>query len=233
MALSQRDAFKSYLRRDRVHDSALTMLLIVQCWIIAVAAPLAAIGGPGSRVLLELLILAFAFIVFLISRGTVATAVASFAIASGLTGSTLQFWAPSNLSLLLAHGGTLTAMILVCYIVGRAVLAPGEITGHRVLGAIALYLNFGILFATAYRLVWDFVPGSLSGIPAGLASWKAYGSMLYFSLVTLTSVGYGDIVPVHPFARTLSNLEAIVGQLYPATLLARLITLELERHHRR
>jgi len=45
--------------------------------------------------------------------------------------------------------------------------------------------------------------------------------------------GYGDIVPVDPFARTLSNLEAIVGQLYPATLLARLITLELERHHRR
>jgi len=45
--------------------------------------------------------------------------------------------------------------------------------------------------------------------------------------------GYGDIVPVGPFARTLANLEAIVGQLYPAALLARLITLELERHHRR
>jgi hypothetical protein len=63
-------------------------------------------------------------------------------------------------------------------------------------------------------------------------SSKAYGSILYFSFVTLTSVGYGDIVPVHPFARTLSNLEAILGQLFPATLLARLITLELERHRR-
>ena len=111
-------------------------------------------------------------------------------------------------------------------------LAPGEITGHRVLSAVALYLNFGLLFATAYRLVWDLVPGALSGIPAGIPSWKAYGSMLYFSLVTLTSVGYGDIVPVHPFARTLSNIEAIIGQLYPATLLARLITLEFARHRR-
>jgi hypothetical protein len=47
----------------------------------------------------------------------------------------------------------------------------------------------------------------------------------YFSFVTLTSVGYGDIVPVHPFARGLANIEAIIGQLYPATLLARLVTL--------
>ncbi|HUB63281.1 MAG TPA: potassium channel family protein, partial [Methylocella sp.] len=49
----------------------------------------------------------------------------------------------------------------------------------------------------------------------------------------LTTVGYGDITPVHPIARSLCNLEAIIGQLYPATLLARLVTLELEDRHRR
>jgi hypothetical protein len=49
--------------------------------------------------------------------------------------------------------------------------------------------------------------------------------------MTLTSVGYGDIAPLHPFARSLVSVEAIIGQLYPATLLARLVTLELE--HRR
>jgi len=48
----------------------------------------------------------------------------------------------------------------------------------------------------------------------------------------LTTTGFGDIAPVHPFARSLANLEAIVGQLYPATILARLVTLELE-HRRR
>jgi Ion channel len=232
VALSQRDALKSYLRPDRIHDPALTMLLIVQCMIIAVGAPFAALGAPGSRELLELLILAFAFLVFLIARGTVATTIASFAIVAGVTGSLLQFWAPSKLSLLLAHSGVLGAMVLVTYIVGRAVLAPGQITAHRVLGAIALYLNFGLMFAAAYRLVWDFMPDSPNGIPSGIASWKAYGSIRYFSFVTLTSVGYGDIVPVHPLVRTLSNLEAILGQLFPATLLARLITLELERHRR-
>jgi hypothetical protein len=62
---------------------------------------------------------------------------------------------------------------------------------------------------------------SRRGIDRG-ASWRA----------TLTTVGYGDIVPVHPLARSLSNLEAVIGQLYPATLLARLVTLELEDRHR-
>jgi hypothetical protein len=58
------------------------------------------------------------------------------------------------------------------------------------------------------------------------------GNLIYFSFVTLTSVGYGDIVPLHPFARGLANVEAIIGQLYPATLLARLVTLEIEgRRH--
>ena len=52
-------------------------------------------------------------------------------------------------------------------------------------------------------------------------------SKIYLSFVTLTSTGYGDIVPVHPLARSLCNIEMIIGQLYPATLLARLVTLEL------
>ena len=52
--------------------------------------------------------------------------------------------------------------------------------------------------------------------------------MLYLSLGTLTTAGSGDIAPLHPIARSLCNLEAMIGQLYPATLLARLVTLQLE-----
>jgi voltage-gated potassium channel Kch len=53
-------------------------------------------------------------------------------------------------------------------------------------------------------------------------------TMLYFSYTTLTTTGYGDIVPVSPLARSLANLESIVGQLYLATAIARLVTLELQ-----
>jgi hypothetical protein len=68
-------------------------------------------------------------------------------------------------------------------------------------------------------------------LPAYQLIWSR-GSLLYFSFVNLTSVGFWDIVPVHPVARSLANLEAVVGQLFPATLLARLITLQLEARRR-
>ena len=52
-------------------------------------------------------------------------------------------------------------------------------------------------------------------------------TLLYFSFSTLTTVGYGDITPLHPMARNIANFEAVLGQLYPATLLARLVSLEI------
>jgi hypothetical protein len=51
--------------------------------------------------------------------------------------------------------------------------------------------------------------------------------LIYFSFVTLTTVGYGDMAPIHPLTRSLATLEALVGQLYPAILIARLVSLEL------
>jgi Ion channel len=74
-------------------------------------------------------------------------------------------------------------------------------------------------------------PHAFSGLNVA-ESPKFVSDLSYFSFVTLTTVGYGDIVPVHPLARSLSSVEAIIGQLYPATLLARLVTLELEDRRR-
>lgn len=82
-------------------------------------------------------------------------------------------------------------------------------------------------FASLFLLAGLFVPDAFSGITfedtTGLAS-----QLIYFSFATLTTVGYGDIVPVRPIARSLCNVEAIFGQLFPATLLARLVSLELQ-----
>ena len=58
-------------------------------------------------------------------------------------------------------------------------------------------------------------------------------TMIYFSFGTLTTAGSGDIAPIHPFARSLANIESMIGQLYPATLLARLVTLEIEDEPKR
>jgi hypothetical protein len=101
------------------------------------------------------------------------------------------------------------------------------VTFHRVIGAVLLYLNIGLIFVALFCFVGLSIPTAFTGIGPLRDNLSVAGDLIYFSFVTLTSVGYGDIVPLHPFARGLANVEAIIGQLYPATLLARLVTLEL------
>jgi Ion channel len=111
-------------------------------------------------------------------------------------------------------------------IVARAVFRRGRVTYHRIVGAVLLYLLVAVGFAALFACVGLSIPDAFKGVAfednAALAS-----ELFYLSFVTLTTTGYGDIIPVHPLARSLCNFEAIVGQLYPATLLARLVTLEL------
>ena len=133
---------------------------------------------------------------------------------------------------MLPRGGAILTFSALTWVVARAVYAPGRVTLHRIQGAIVLYLNFAIVFASVYRLMWDLIPTAFANLSAPAGGPGEIDTMLYFSFTTLTTTGFGDITPVHPFARALANLEAIIGQLYPATILARLVTLELE-HRRR
>ena len=133
---------------------------------------------------------------------------------------------PSPLTAWIAACTGVLAWASVCAVVVSAVFGPGRITHYRIQGAIVLYLAFASMFAELYRPV-DFVaPRAFSGMSGGTEA-TSVAAMTYFSLTTLTSTGFGDIVPVHPWARSLANFEAVVGQLYPATVVARLITLEL------
>jgi hypothetical protein len=107
-----------------------------------------------------------------------------------------------------------------------SVRGGGRITYHRVVGAVLLYLLIAVTFAALFAFVGLSIPDAFKGIAfeddSALAS-----ALFYLSFVSLTSTGYGDIVPVHPLARSLCNIESVIGQLYPATILARLVTLEL------
>ena len=105
----------------------------------------------------------------------------------------------------------------------------GPVTGHRVRGAVAGYLLLGLSCAYAYALIDILIPGAFQMPAADLQSRKAQSdAFLYFSIVTLTTLGYGDITAVHPVARSVVMMEALLGQLYPAILIARLVTLQME-----
>jgi hypothetical protein len=124
---------------------------------------------------------------------------------------------------------SLLSMLALTVVVLAQVNRSGTVTGHRVRGAVAGYLLLGLSCAYAYSLIESLIPGALQMSAAGLQSREAQSdAFLYFSIVTLTTLGYGDITAVHPVARSVVMMEALLGQLYPAILIARLVTLQME-----
>lgn len=117
-----------------------------------------------------------------------------------------------------------STIALFAAVILRRVFAAGSITVARIEGAVAVYLLVGVLWALLYEALLLQVPGAFTAA-AGIAPGQA--DLSYFSFVTLTTVGYGDVTPVSPAARSLAVVEALIGQLYPAVLIARLVSLEI------
>jgi hypothetical protein len=139
----------------------------------------------------------------------------------------LRLQHPSTLDLYLDASAWILLGLALSWVVARAVFAPGRITYHRIMGAILLYLAIGLTFVALYTFVGLLIPDAYSGMAVTDTPTLA-STIIYFSFGTLTTAGSGDIAPLHPIARSLCNVEAMIGQLYPATLLARLVTLEIE-----
>jgi len=124
---------------------------------------------------------------------------------------------------------TLLYFVLLTWVLLRQVFKEGEVTVVRVRGAVAAYILVGITFGFLYQLL-ELRLDTAFNLPATAGAPGDYGHdshLLYFSFITLTTVGYGDITALHPVTRMFVIMEALIGQLYPATLLARLVSLEI------
>jgi len=119
---------------------------------------------------------------------------------------------------------TIVAITVIALVLLMQIFRTGRVTHVRIQGAIAVYLLFGVAWAHAYHVVNMLHPGSFAA-PAGELSVPA--DWIYFSFITLTTVGYGDITPVSTLSRALAIAEALVGQLYLAIMVARLVAMEL------
>ncbi len=103
----------------------------------------------------------------------------------------------------------------------RDILFANQVTVDIIRGSICVYFLIGFVWALLYGIGVSFDPHAFS---QSLIEAESYGKSIYFSFTTLTTLGYGDIIPVSPWAKMLTNLEAIVGQLYPAILISILVS---------
>ncbi len=127
----------------------------------------------------------------------------------------------TSLTTIISHWGYLLFFSLTTLSIWFRISQEAKINTPVIQGSICIYLLGGIIFSFTYSTVQFFDPQAFSIPPEILGS----NSLLYFSFTTLTTVGYGDITPVNPFAMTLSNAEAIIGQLYPAIIIGKLVSL--------
>jgi hypothetical protein len=213
--------------RGKYSDWLLTLLTALMVLMIFVFAPLQANGFYASQGFAIAGLLVIIGGVVIISANPLALALMCIAFVANVAVFLLRLYQPLwHYNLYLLAAAWLIISITLGTIVARAVFRRGRITYHRIVGAVLLYLLIAVCFATLFAFVGLSIPDAFRGVmfkdDAALAS-----ELFYLSFVTLTTTGYGDVVPVHPLARSLCNIEAVVGQLYPATLLARLVTLEL------
>jgi Ion channel len=211
--------------RERYSDPLLTALTIMLSILLFVVGPLQAAGVVTENYFGFAFGLVLFAAIFIVSDNGVAVGAILVAIALIAVATVLPLRQLSTFNIYLDATAWMIAGVTLGIVVARAVFAPGKVTFHRIVGAVLLYLTIGLTFVALFCLVGLLVPNAFTGLGPLADNRGVAGNLTYFSFVTLTSVGYGDIVPLHPFVRGLANVEAIIGQLYPATLLARLVTL--------
>jgi hypothetical protein len=210
---------------ERYQDPSLSALMVAQVILIFAAEPLAFEGFEPPLVatgiivggLILLLVLGSyrhgALIIVLAAGG-----IRLLTLGAGLTWSVPATGVAEEISAALG-------LLAVMWAVSGIVFGPGRVTAHRVRGAIVLYLSIAIIFAFLYRLITEVAPAAFSGLKFAPGQNGALSPYLYYSMTSLTTLGLGDITPVNAFARSLTTLEALFGQLFPAVILARILTL--------
>jgi hypothetical protein len=202
--------------------------------ITLVAAPVFGVMGLSTRFMeavLALNILAAALIT-LFSFGTYMGLVLLALVFAARGGHALLGYEPL---LATSQGiGAAICLISICIML-RFILSEGTVTTERIFAALDVYLLIGIMCGLLFCIFEEEWPGSFSFQGSSLAVSKQdpLAHTLYFSFVTLGTLGYGDIIPVGGPARALAVVESISAQMYLVVVVARLVSLykgEADRH---
>ncbi len=200
--------------------------LVLMMLLAPIAEPEGSLRFATSLVFAFLLV----FSVWTVSHEARATMIASALALIVFLGSTLMDW--FDLGQTFGVSILIVACLFFAYVASlvlRDVFLSRTVTAQTIMGAICAYILLGMLWGYLYSLVNALQPGAFSDNIEGTG---LIGRFVYFSMVTLTTLGYGDITPVSAVARGLAVVQATLGQVYLTVLVARLVGIHLTQNGR-
>ena len=144
--------------------------------------------------------------------------------------------ASTNIEFIIGLVSAITLLLMVIIIIIKDIISEDENYIDAVFGSISAYLLIGVTWALVYYLTDTLLPGAIfvnTDLPADVVQLfgkSDFGYYNYFSLVSMTTLGYGDLIPAHPITRALATYQAIFGQMFIAILVARLVALHIARN---
>lgn len=223
--LAQRDRDGQALGRHSLMLGSLILMLV--------ALPLLE-WSPGRNLRFPILFGLVLFAAIWVNRTQHWLLWAAVAIGLGsVAGNAIAFVTASNAIRIGADLIGLVLLVFTTFVILNSVAKEKEVELDTVVGGICVYLLIGVCFATLYRLLVDLVPGAflMQGqplTPDGDEAGSLPARLLYFSFITLTTTGIGDITPRAEIAQMLTAGESVIGQLYVAIFIARLMGLHIK-----
>ena len=206
---------------ENTNFTKLLLALLIFLIGVPLADDLSGLSGPIVRLLLvsSLLIIG---VWSLKGSGRLFSVAIAFVI-SGIIFNAVSVRVASPIFLYGAYISLLGFLLIAVWCALKQVAIGTEVSANRLVGAVCVYLLLGVIWAFAYTLLDLLSPGSFQGFsPLDDPYWDS--EWLYFSFVTMTTLGYGDILPISATARALAYMQSVSGQFYVAVLVAGLVS---------
>ena len=209
------------------------LALLVSILFLFVVTPVAAVFRHGVLIMDALAAVVLVTASYAMGKRKRLLAIALVLCGLSIVATWLLLATQARWAAIFSHSCIVVLILFFCVTILTYVLGGARITLDKIFAAVCVYLLLGYAWTFAYALVEDLQPGSfVAASPLNPNEYVAHVLALrYFSFMTLTTVGYGDIIPRGATARTLASLEAVTGQIYLMVLVARLVGLHIVHAH--
>jgi voltage-gated potassium channel len=205
------------------------LALLISILLLFVAAPFVVPLRDGILVMNVISVAVLVAGSYALSERKHLFAIAVVLSAITIVGTGLLLAFPQRWVLLASHLSIVVLIAFFCVTILSYVLDSGRVTSDKIFAAICVYMLLGYGWSFVYSILVELEPQSFA-TTSDVVPTNYVGRILqlrYFSFMTLTTVGYGDIVPRSPAARTMTVLEAVMGQFYLVALVGRLVGLHI------